>query len=370
MNESHARQILTSHGYEPDEILGQGGYAIIFKVRSQKYNQEFVAKAMFFDDKKGESRRHAFEVEVASLVQLVHPNVIKIYDSFIDDNYYVQILDYCPNGSLADKLRERRRFKAAEIHSYIAPILDALKYVHSNNISHSDIKPSNILLDVYNRPILADFGLAQKISNEKDNLHYKGSKAYMAPEFYNHVKYDPFKADIWSLGVTIFELATGKLPWNPSHLDNMISLIRSGMAQFPGQFDPNINATVRKMLVVNPKIRPTAEECLSLPLFKQFNDNFPHLSHSGSFQGSPELVQSMSFTKSRRIRKIGACKSRGSLSTLSSILSEDTPIKGRRGSIRLISSGIFSSLNLKPVMTFQESNICDEEKNDDTPKDF
>ena len=350
MNEQDARQNLGLHGYNAGEIIGQGGYAMIFRVQSQKYNQDFVAKIMFLDARNGETRKIAFQTEVAALVALVHPNIVKIYDSYVDGSYYVQILEYCPNGSLSMKLKQVSHFTAKEIAHYMLPIIDALIYIHSNNISHSDIKPSNILLDAYNRPILADFGLAQKICSDSDMVHFKGSRAYMAPEFFSRAPYDPFKADVWALGVSIFELSAGKLPWNPRNPDNMIKMIRSGIVQFSTYMDKITVATIKKILIVNPKARPTAAELLELPLFKVEMD--------------PRANLAVANNRPRRMKRIVGSQSRMSLSTLSLISDEQSG--GKRRGIKSTSSAFFTGKLFSPSLTFQESKIANENGEKDT----
>lgn len=295
-DQNEVQQILLNHGYEFVDVVGKGGYGMALKVFSLKYKTHFVAKAIYLNVENGHKLKRSFENEVDIISHLEHPNIIKIYDSFIDSDYCVQILEWCENGSLSSLLKIATEFQPSEITFFIRPIIEALHYLHSKDIAHCDIKPSNILLGSYNRPILADFGISRYLDNENGERHMGGSVPYMAPEMSNTLHYDPKKCDIWALGVTIYELSTGELPYKPCY--NRINQV--GLLQCPQTMDPDVSQVIYRTLKMSPKMRISAHQLLSLPLFQRnqtmMNSKPGQLPKSGKFI---ESVQSIRFYPKR-----------------------------------------------------------------------
>ena len=261
------KEILFEHDYLLGEPVGHGSYANVFLVYSNKYNQNFVVKISDFSGTKAHKIDEATKSEVDALCQLDHPNIISIYDHFSHDPYYFIILEYCEGGSLYDILLKNGPLNLKEISIYFKQVFSALIYCHSKSISHSDLKPSNILIDKHGRPKLADFGLSQKFILGKRTSTFCGSKPYMAPELWSRKAYDPKSADVWSLGCTIFLLATGKLPWNTSNELQMERMIKAGVVLFPQDLTHELIIILKKMLIVDPNRREPLEKLLKNNFF-------------------------------------------------------------------------------------------------------
>ena len=198
------------NGYNFIKLIDQGGMSNIFLVKNINNNHEFVAKV--YDNNKKDINI-SFQIEKECLSTLDHQNIIKLYDFFQYNHFLILILEYCPNKSLQYRLETEGPLSTIEFIRIFKDIISALIHIHSNNISHCDIKPLNILFNKNMKPILCDFGLSTKTKEKNSANGCKGSLAYIAPEILRKELYDTSLADIWSLGVTMFQSLLGKLPF-------------------------------------------------------------------------------------------------------------------------------------------------------------
>ena len=204
--------------------------------------------------------------EVEVLMSLHHPNIINMYDYWFDDKALYVVLEYCPNGSLKDYLKTHGHLTTDHLFQCCKEIASAIEFCHANNIVHRDIKPANILIDKYNRVKLADFGLSvQATSRINPQI---GSPAYMSPEALNGKKnIDHFKNDIWALGVTLFELCAGFVPWFSRTITAMIQEVNGGLVIRPEEMEYSFWKMLRQMMDLDPKTRITIDEVLKSEYF-------------------------------------------------------------------------------------------------------
>lgn len=159
-------------------------------------------------------------------------------------------------------------------------VIYALKHCHNKGVVHRDLKPSNIFIDKYQRPKLADFGLASLYEEGEFMEIFVGSKAFIPPEIYNRKPYDAAKADVWSLGVTFYYLAAGKLPWNMTDTHKLEESIYSGCFPIPQSIGVTFGTILRKMIQVDPYSRAGLEELINSEPFSSFiqqNQGLPRL---------------------------------------------------------------------------------------------
>lgn len=264
------RQAIDEFDYELMELIGEGGFAKVFTVLHRKYNQRFALKVLFLSQtNNNESKLESYLKEVSTLEKICHPNVICIYKYFRDRNHVYIILEYCPNGSLKDKIEKEGALSGTEFISIAKQILSALAYFHEQNISHGDIKPANILFDEYNRPKLGDFGLADTIINGSLSENYLCSPAFAPLEVLKRIPYDPFLADMWSFGITCYFMKTAMLPYegcrNKAELMSAIEI----NAIWSTYFGPDLKVIMEGTIHNDPKKRKTAAQLLADPLFNQ-----------------------------------------------------------------------------------------------------
>lgn len=263
MNE--ARNTLANRGYNLIKEIGSGASSHCYLATSVKYNTEFVIKTIDLSLNSSDNctLTKSYEREICALGQTIHPNIIHIYDHFIEGKQLFLILEYCPGGSIKNQIQTYGTVNPVKIRKYAKDICSALSYCQKQQISHHDIKPANILIDSYGRAKLADFGLAQ-VNKESFSDTFGGSLAYMAPEVVKKCPYDPFKADIWSLGVTVYQMATGSLPFDIKNKREFHVSASMGFFELCDKIPIDIKKFIKGCLRVNPLKRKTPEELISI----------------------------------------------------------------------------------------------------------
>lgn len=200
--------------YEIRDKLGQGGMATVYRAYQASLNRYVAIKVLpptMAQDAQFVAR---FRQEALAAGRLNHPNILRIYDADTFEGRHYIVMDYVSGGTLADRLRSGPLppDMAADIAAQIA---DALDHAHRRGIVHRDLKPSNILLDEEGRPLLADFGIAQAMSSGPRLTQTGtsvGTPEYMSPEQGQGLRVDG-RSDIYSLGVVLFQMLTGRIPF-------------------------------------------------------------------------------------------------------------------------------------------------------------
>lgn len=261
---------LSAHGYEYKDFLGKGGFSEVLLCESTKYKQKFAVKRAYKHDITDE--------EYNFLIKLNHPNIIRLYDAFSDEFTRYFVFEYCNNGTISDK----GKLTNSKFITYAKQILQAISFCHSNNIAHRDLKPENIFLDQYDQVKLADFGMAKQFEIDTKSAEKCGSLMFLAPEAFLYQEINPFKADIWALGITFFYMATGKYPFRNASKEEMQQHISRGEIDFRHyEIHPTIKALIKKMTIKDQNNRPTVDKLLELPIFSQtINKNVIFISKS------------------------------------------------------------------------------------------
>ena len=245
-------KVLREHGYEYLSLVGSGGFGKVYLVQSEKYNQPFACKV-------GKNFRGLGE-EIKLLSNILNQFIIQIYDWFKFGDNIGAILDYCPNGTIRDYIFKHGPLNCDQMQQVIHSLFTAIQVCHSRNIVHRDIKPSNILIDTHGYLKLSDFGLSMVVERGTLITTTSGSTPFMAPEMFSQKEFDPFAADIWAIGVTLFVMLTGVLPWIAKDKVTLIEEIKKGF-NHPLKFrEDEVSKIITKCLIVDPTKRPTIDQ--------------------------------------------------------------------------------------------------------------
>lgn len=254
--QEYIKAIFIQNGYKYIDLIGRGSFATVYLCHCLKYNNLFAIKRV--------QKHKVADQEINSLITLIHPYIVKLYDKFSDENYHYLVLEYCPNGTI----KQKNKLDYGRFVFYAKQILEVIDYCHSQQIAHRDIKPDNIFIDQYDHVKLGDFGFADQFNSKKISIEKCGSLLFFAPEMFENNEFDPFKTDIWALGITFFYMATGRYPYPTCTNEVMRLLIPNFSFNFNGlNVDPSIQSLIMKMTSKNVLFRPTAHKILKFPIF-------------------------------------------------------------------------------------------------------
>ena len=275
--------IISNSGKDPDQVyqriqlLGEGGYGQVWKVRNIYLGKDFAMK-IIKTKKKGKITCG----EIVILKRLDHPNILKILDFYSSSDEFFIVTEYCPEGELSTEIKKRGSFTEPEAAFVLYQILSAIRYCHKMRVIHEDLKPENIMItkrdkDNYLYIKIIDFGTA-KIFKEGNMLNsFVGTVYYMAPEViegaYNEL------SDIWSIGVIMYYMLIGSRPFDGKNNGEILDNVKLGKycTSSPNYLNLSENAKdlISKLLEYDPSKRISARDALNHPWFN--NPQFKEL---------------------------------------------------------------------------------------------
>ncbi|OHT08506.1 CAMK family protein kinase [Tritrichomonas foetus] len=259
--DNELEEVLLTRGYILKKLIGNGGTAVCYLIYSKKYNDNFVCKKIHLN--KGYVCKTC---ELEALKQLNSPFIIRIYDFIVKPEAVYLILEYCPGGTLQDYIDVNGPFDMDKQIPIAFQLLTSLQFIHEKHVAHLDLKPSNMFIDRYGRIKLADFGFSRAFPNVPITNQHAGTMHYMSPEIFVRGPFDPFKADIWAMGISLFLLSTGYLPWKTNATINSKSIDQQ-LLSCPENMNNNLYILCRKLLRENPRERMPCDVALNLQIF-------------------------------------------------------------------------------------------------------
>uniref|UniRef100_UPI00398EE805 hormonally up-regulated neu tumor-associated kinase homolog A n=1 Tax=Pristiophorus japonicus TaxID=55135 RepID=UPI00398EE805 len=195
-----------------------------------------------------------------------HPNIVQLFETLETENSYYMAMELCQGGDLMDRICEKQKLEEREARKYTRQILSAVEHLHRHAIVHRDLKIENFLLDENNNIKIVDFGLSNTLKNDSQELLNTqcGSPAYAAPELLAHKKYGP-KVDVWSIGVSMFAMLTGTLPFTvePFNIKQLHQKMISGeISSIPSEISSGAVHFMLSLLEPDPTKRPTVREAM------------------------------------------------------------------------------------------------------------
>ncbi|XP_004457327.1 maternal embryonic leucine zipper kinase isoform X3 [Dasypus novemcinctus] len=255
--------------YELYETIGTGGFAKV-KLACHILTGEMVAIKIMDKNALGNDLPR-IKTEIDALKNLRHQHVCQLYHVLETANKIFMVLEYCPGGELFDYIISQDRLSEEETRVVFRQIVSAVAYVHSQGYAHRDLKPENLLFDEYHNLKLIDFGLCAKPKGNKD-YHLQtccGSLAYAAPELIQGKSYLGSEADVWSMGILLYVLMCGFLPFDDDNVMALYKKITKGKYEVPQWLSPSSSLLLQQMLQVDPKKRISVKNLLSHPWIMQ-----------------------------------------------------------------------------------------------------
>lgn len=257
-------KIIEHYSYNLGSLLGEGSYSQVFKGVDSNDNSSVAIKVI--DRKKLEIPYvfHMIQQEIIIMGHLKHENIVRVMEVLHTMNNIYIIQEFCEGGDLSATLSEDKLFTENEVLSILKGILPALKELKRVGIMHRDIKPANIFVKngLYK---IGDFGFARSLDFSETPLEefLVGTPLYMSPQCLQKKEYCE-KTDIWALGITLFELLTGDVPWPAESPEALLYEIYHKEIKFPENMSPDLKNLIKKCLVIEEKKRVTLEETIEL----------------------------------------------------------------------------------------------------------
>ncbi|KAK9990363.1 hypothetical protein SO802_025348 [Lithocarpus litseifolius] len=256
--------------YHVIELVGEGSFGKVYKGR-RKFTGQTVA--MKFIMKHGKSEKDILNLrqEIEILRKLKHENIIEMLDSFESEQEFCVVTEFA-QGELFEILEDDKCLPEEQVQAIAKQLVRALHYLHSNRIIHRDMKPQNILIGAGSVVKLCDFGFARAMSTNTVVLRsIKGTPLYMAPELVREQPYN-HTADLWSLGVILYELFVGQPPFYTNSVYALIRHIVKDPVKYPDNMSQNFKSFLRGLLNKVPQNRLTWPTLLEHPFVQETSD--------------------------------------------------------------------------------------------------
>ena len=232
---------IINNRYEILSRIGTGGMSDVYKAADHKLNRNVAIKVLKKEYSSDKNFVSKFRVEAQSAASLIHPNIVNVYDVGEDNGVYYIVMELIEGITLKSYIEKKGRLSVKEAISIAIQIANGIECAHNNQIIHRDIKPQNIMISREGKVKVTDFGIAKATSSNTVNGNAMGSVHYISPEQANDSSYVDERSDIYSLGITIFEMLTGKVPFNGEsavaiaimHIKNNVPSLRNYLEDIP-----------------------------------------------------------------------------------------------------------------------------------------
>ncbi|XP_062868325.1 serine/threonine-protein kinase MARK2 isoform X3 [Trichomycterus rosablanca] len=241
------------------KTIGKGNFAKVKLARHVLTGKEVAVKIIDKTQLNATSLQKLFR-EVRIMKLLNHPNIVKLFEVIETEKNLYLVMEYASGGEVFDYLVAHGRMKEKEARAKFRQIVSAVQYCHQKCIVHRDLKAENLLLDADMNIKIADFGFSNEftLGNKLDT--FCGSPPYAAPELFQGKKYDGPEVDVWSLGVILYTLVSGSLPFDGQNLKELRERVLRGKYRIPFYMSTDCENLLKKFLILNPTKRGSLEQ--------------------------------------------------------------------------------------------------------------
>lgn len=279
---------LLNDRYQLQDTLGTGGMAVVYKARDLMLERNVAVKVLREDFSKDPAFRERFRQEARAAANLSHPNIVTVHDFGLDQGHLFIVMEYMPGTDLKTLIKQKERFSVSEALELMIQACGGIGYAHRAGLVHCDVKPHNMLVTPEGRLKVTDFGIARALStispDEQSDVVW-GSPHYFSPEQAGGRSPSP-ASDVYSLGVILYEMVTGRLPFIASDSAELARMHREDKPVAPRYYNNSIPSALEeiilKVLSKEPSSRyRTADQMGRLLL--------------GLYDSNPESNQTMAF---------------------------------------------------------------------------
>jgi len=246
--------------YKISRLIARGGMGAVYKAVHPTLNRPVILKKLTVRNAQFIER---FKREAKSMMDFKHDNIVTVYDHFKEGNSYYIVLEYVDGFSLDELIKRERALPSALAMNVFLEICRALKYAHDSGVIHRDIKPANVLISRTGEVKLVDFGIAAYEEGEEDGdaltTHGMtlGTPSYMPPEQFENTRGVDKCADIYAMGVVLYEMVTGKKPFPGNFAPDTINSIQKGRYVRVRRVNPRVDKTISRL--IGKMIQPRKE---------------------------------------------------------------------------------------------------------------
>lgn len=267
--------VMLGERYEVLERIGSGGMAEVYRGRDHKLNRMIAIKVLKREFREDESFIKNFTAEAQSAAGLMHPNVVNVYDVGEDRGLYFMVMELVEGITLKQYIEKKGKLSAKEVLSIAIQMCTGVEAAHKHHIIHRDIKPQNIIISKEGKVKVTDFGIAKAASSETVHSNAMGSVHYTSPEQAKGGISDE-KSDVYSVGVTIYEMITGVVPFDGDSTVNIALQHLQTEASLPSEYAPNIPHSLEQIILKcmqkNPDMRYADMSLLIMDLKRSLID--------------------------------------------------------------------------------------------------
>ena len=256
------------------KTIGSGTFGKVREGFHQLTNEKVAIKILEKDKIKDQAdiTRVMREIHILKIVR--HPNIVQLYEIIETSKQLFLIMEYAPGGELFDYIVKKRRLQDGEACRFFHQILAGVEYLHKNKICHRDLKPENLLLDENMNIKIVDFGLSNTYKSETDTLKTAcGSPCYASPEMIAGKRYLGLDTDIWSIGVILYAMTVGYLPFEDPDTNKLYKKILSCEYLVPGYVDKQAKDLMKHIMEIDPKKRFTINQIRLHPWYAKLTQN-------------------------------------------------------------------------------------------------
>uniref|UniRef100_A0AAG5DTT8 MAP/microtubule affinity-regulating kinase 3 n=1 Tax=Anopheles atroparvus TaxID=41427 RepID=A0AAG5DTT8_ANOAO len=244
--------------YKLLKTIGKGNFAKVKLAKHVPTNKEVAIKIIDKTQLNPSSLQKLYR-EVRIMKMLDHPNIVKLFQVIETEKTLYLVMEYASGGEVFDYLVAHGKMKEKEARAKFRQIVSAVQYCHQKRIIHRDLKAENLLLDSEMNIKIADFGFSNEFTPGSKLDTFCGSPPYAAPELFQGRKYDGPEVDVWSLGVILYTLVSGSLPFDGATLKELRERVLRGKYRIPFYMSTDCEVLLKKFLVLNPSKRASLE---------------------------------------------------------------------------------------------------------------